>query len=296
MIKSHAAGLLLLLLPAITFAQSETETSTEQEQYWDWAKKLWDTIDRQSGIIEIKEANAVLNVPDNFYFLNSQDAEKVLVEIWGNPPGQTTLGMLFPADSTPFDDSAWAVTIDYEEDGYVSDDDADEIDYDELLNQLKDDAEASSKQRIEQGFESIELIGWAAPPYYDSSQKKLHWAKEYKFGDSPVNTLNYNIRVLGRKGVLLLNFIAGIDQKPIIETNISTVMALAEFDQGSQYSDFDPDIDTIAGYGLGALVAGKVIAKTGFIAAAIIFLKKFGIIFIIGIGMFLKKLFSKRKP
>jgi len=41
-------------------------------------------------------------------------------------------------------------------------------------------------------------------------------------------------------------------------------LALAEFDQGAKYSDFDPDLDDVAAY---ALVAGKVIAKTGFIAA-----------------------------
>jgi uncharacterized membrane-anchored protein len=86
-----------------------------------------------------------------------------------------------------------------------------------------------------------------------------------------------------------------MDQKPVIKSNIDTVLALADFDQGSRYSDFDPDIDKVAAYGLGALVAGKVIAKTGFLAAALIFLKKFGVIIIIGIGVFLKRLFSKQK-
>ncbi len=71
-------------------------------------------------------------------------------------------------------------------------------------------------------------------------------------------------------------------------------MALAEFDEGSTYSDFNPDLDTVAAYGVGALVAGKVIAKTGFLAVALIFLKKFGIIILIGVGVFLKKLFFKK--
>jgi len=64
--------------------------------------------------------------------------------------------------------------------------------------------------------------------------------------------------------VLVLNFIAQIDQQQLIETKLNSVLALAEFDQGSKYSDFDPDMDDVAAYGLGALVAGKVIAKTGF--------------------------------
>ncbi len=291
----YVIGLLILFLPGLTFAASATEEVSEDEKYAAWASEIWDSLDRKSGIIEVKEAGAVLNVPESFYYLNAKDSEKVLVEVWGNPPGQITLGMLFPANMTPFEESSWAVTIDYEEDGYVSDEDANEIDYDDLLGQMKNDTLESSKARVKEGYESIKLIGWAATPYYDSNEKKLHWAKEYKFGDQETHTLNYNIRVLGRKGVLVLNFIAGMDQKPVIESNINTVLALADFDQGSRYSDFDPDIDKVAAYGLGALVAGKVIAKTGFLAAALIFLKKFGVIIVIGIGVFLKRLFSKKQ-
>jgi len=95
--------------------------------------------------------------------------------------------MLFPSDLTPYDNGSWGVTIEYEEDGYVSDD------------------------------EAIELIGWAAEPYYDKASHKMHWAKEIKFGSQERNTLNYNIRILGRKGVLVLNFIASMAQKDLID-------------------------------------------------------------------------------
>jgi uncharacterized membrane-anchored protein len=291
----YITGLLIFFLSGFTYAVSATEMVSEDEQYSAWAKKIWASLDRQSGTIEIKEAGAVLNVPESFYYLNARDSEKVLAEVWGNPPGQATLGMLFPAGMTPFDENSWAVTIEYEEDGYVSDENANDIDYEDLLGQMKEDTLESSKARVKEGYESIELIGWAATPYYDSIDKKLHWAKEYQFGTNETNTLNYNIRVLGRKGVLVLNFIAGMDQKPVIESNIDTVLALSEFDQGSRYSDFDPDIDKVAAYGLGALVAGKVIAKTGLLAAALIFLKKFGVIIVVGTGVLLKRLFSRQR-
>lgn len=276
------------------FATEDTAIS-EQEQYAAWANGIWESLDRRTGEIEISTAGATLNVPEEFYYLDASDSEKVLVEVWGNPPGQTTLGMLFPADMTPFDQGSWAVTIEYEEDGYVSDDDAFEIDYAEMLAQMKKDTIAASEHRQSQGYEAIELVGWAADPYYDSSANKLHWAKEIKFGDQPINTLNYNIRVLGRKGVLVLNFIAGIDQKALVESNLNSVLAMANFNKGSQYSDFNPDIDKVAAYGLGALVAGKVLAKTGFLAVALVFLKKFGIFIVLGIGALLKSLFSRKR-
>lgn len=289
-------GLIICCLSFFSFAAEEPETEkSKEEKYIIWAKGIWESLDRKSGLVTLDSADAVLNVPENFYYLNNKDSEKILVEIWGNPPGQKVLGMLFPAESTPFDQDSWAVTIEYEEDGYVSDEDADEIDYDDLLSQMKKDTLASSKVRVEKGYESIELVGWASSPYYDTAEKKLHWAKEIKFGEQELNTLNYNIRVLGRKGVLVLNFIADIDQKEVIESNIETVLALAEFDQGAQYSDFNPEVDKIAAYGIGALVAGKVIAKTGLIAVALIFLKKFGIFILIGLGALFKGVFSRKK-
>jgi len=291
------SALILVLTTLITpvYAGDDNELSAEQIEYLTWARGIWDSIDQQTGKIEISEAGATLNVPDSFYYLSPQDANKVLVDVWGNPPGQETLGMLFPTDSTPFDEGAWAVTIEYEEDGYVSDADADDINYADLLIQMKDETQAASQARVDQGYEGIELVGWAAEPFYDANAKKLHLAKEIKFGTQKVNTLNYNIRVLGRNGVLVLNFIAGIDQKGVIESNLDTVLSLAEFSQGSQYSDFDPDLDTVAAYGIGALVAGKVIAKTGFLVVALVFLKKFGIFILLGAGVLAKKVFSRKK-
>lgn len=289
---------ILTFVPLFLFAQEQVTTQTElseEEKYKQWAQQVWDSLNRLTGEIKLDNAVATLNVPESFYYLSPGDAEKVLVDVWGNPPGQKTLGMLFPASMTPFDADSWAVTIEYEEDGYVSDADAEEIDYDELLAQMKEDTAVVSQERVQQGYAEIALVGWASQPFYEKETHKLHWAKELKFGQNQVNTLNYNIRVLGRKGVLVLNFIAQIDQKDLIAAELDSVLAIADFDQGAKYSDFDPELDEVAAYGLGALVAGKVIAKTGFIAAAIIFLKKFGVIFVIAIAAFLKRIFTRKK-
>jgi uncharacterized membrane-anchored protein len=95
--------------------------------------------------------------------------------------------------------------------------------------------------------------------------------------------------------MLVLNFIADMSQLQLIETKRESVLALADFDQGSRYLDFDPDIDQVAAYGLGALVAEKVLAKTGLLVILRAFLKKFEILIVIGVGAFLKTIFSRRK-
>jgi len=288
---------LMLFLSSVSFSAVEIPDSglSEQEKYEQWATQFLDSINPQRGVINISEAGATLNIPDDFYFLNAEDAERVLVEAWGNPPGQSALGMLFPAGVSPLDNDAWAVTVAYEEEGYVSDENAEDIDYDELLEQMQEDTRASSIERDKMGYGTVSLVGWASSPYYDASSNKLHWAKEIRFGDSEENTLNYNVRVLGRKGVLVLDFIAGMSQLPLIKQNLGTVLEIADFDQGSSYMDFDPDLDEVAAYGIGALVAGKVIAKTGFLVVALVFLKKFGIFILLGLGALFKTVFKRKE-
>ncbi|WP_346838930.1 DUF2167 domain-containing protein [Microbulbifer sp. SAOS-129_SWC] len=291
----YLCAALLLALSAAAWSQPGAAPDNEEE-YLAWAKGVWESLDRQTGDIKLADAVATLHVPDNFYYLNPEDSAKVLTDIWGNPPGEPVLGMLFPADSTPFDRDSWAVTVEYEDSGYVSDEDANEIDYSELLTQMKADARTASAARQKQGYEPFTLVGWAEPPRYEEASHKLHWAKEIQFGDQAAHTLNYNIRVLGRKGVLVMNFIADMAQKPLIDSQLDSVLDMAEFDQGHTYADFNPDIDKVAAYGLGALVAGKVMAKTGLLAAALLFLKKFGIVIVAGIGAFFRKIFGRKEP
>lgn len=62
-----------------------------------------------------------------------------------------------------------------------------------------------------------------------------------------------------------------------------------------RYADFNPDMDTVAAYGIGALIAGKVAAKLGILATVLIFLKKFWIIAVVGLGGLFKRFFGKRE-
>jgi len=259
------------------------------------AQEFWQSLSPKNGLITIPSANANLMIPEEYVFLDANDAEAVLVDAWGNMPSTTTLGMIMPAGVTPFDQNAWAVTIEYQADGYVSDEEAENIDYSDLLNAMKKDMVVASESRVEQGYESIELIGWASQPYYDKSEHKLHWAKELNFGGYEQNTLNYDIRILGRSGVLVMSFIADMHQKSEIDAALPEVLALASFEEGEQYADFNPATDNYAAYGLGALISGKVLAKTSFFTVLIVLLKKFGVFILVGVGALVKGIFSRKK-
>lgn len=291
---------LFVFTPVAAIAQEEFafELSPEEQQQMEYYQSVVESLNPQTGEILLGNNLATLKVPDDFYFLDAGDAETVLVELWGNIPDQGVLGMLFPAKYSPMDFDSWAVTIDYTEDGFVSDDDAAEIDYDGLLRDMQKDTRRWNEERTDAGYEAVELLGWAEPPHYDAASKKLYWAKELRFGDMADTTLNYEIRALGRRGILSMTFIAATNQLDEINDHRELVLAMAEFNEGNRYTDFDPSMDKVAAYGLGALVAGKIAAKTGLIAGLLIFLKKFGIFIVLGIAAFFRKLkghFSSEK-
>jgi uncharacterized membrane-anchored protein len=141
------------------------------------AEEFEASLNFQRGKITIKEGLATLDVPAGFRYLSPEQSELVLVKAWGNPPGGTTLGMLFPTAISPLSDEGWGVVITYQDDGYIKDDDAETIDYGDLMKQMQGDLVEENEERKQQGFEAVTLIGWAASPRYDRASHKLYWAK-----------------------------------------------------------------------------------------------------------------------
>jgi uncharacterized membrane-anchored protein len=286
-------GALLAAIPAL--AQNDTNGLPPE------ALALASHLKYQQGEIDLRGGLAKLTVPPDFNYLNADDTETVLVKLWGNPPSQhKSLGMLIPAGVTPLSSNCWVVTINYDEDGYVKDNDAGKINYVDLLKQMQKSVEENNKIRREKGYPTAELLGWAAPPHYDAAAHKLYWAKRLKFDGENADTLNYNIRMLGRKGVLELNAIASIDQFAEIDAQTPKILGMVDFKEGNRYADFDPKVDKVATYGLAALVAGGALAaaaKLGFLKliwVAILAAKKFVVIGIIAVVAFFKKLFNRR--
>jgi uncharacterized membrane-anchored protein len=263
-------------------------------------QQLVESFDYRQGQVALGAGGVELKVPVGFYFLQQRDARRVLVEVWDNPPAvaEGVLGMILPDGKSPVEDT-WGAIVTFDADGYVSDEDAASIDYDAMLKSMKEATASASEERSRNGFGTMRLIGWASPPFYDKPSHKLHWAKELQFNDSPKHTLNYDVRALGRHGVLKMNFVAGIDQQQDIKSVIPDVMAMPDFAAGSRYQDFVPGTDKVAAYGIGGLIAGKVLAKAGVLAIMLAFLKKGWILVILALGgafRYLKGLLVRNRP
>ena len=285
--------LLATFLAATQLARAQDDTNKIPAEIIQLVKGL----KYQSGEIDLRGGLAKLTVPKEFNFLGADDAETVLVKLWGNPPSaRKPLGLLMPAGMTPLSSNVWIVTMDYNEDGYVKDADAGKINYDDLLKQMQKGIAENNQARSEKGYPAITLVGWAATPHYDAATHKLYWAKQLKFEGEPGDTLNYSIRMLGRKGVLELNAIASIEQFAAIDRQTPQILGMVDFKEGSRYADFDPKTDKVAAYGIAALVAGGIAAKFGLFKllwVGLLAAKKFVIIGVIAVAALVKKFFKR---
>ncbi len=288
-----------LLLVFLTFTTAFAEpTDSLYAEPADSSALGWEEIESslnyRQGTIELPDGNAALIVPAGFAYLGPEDADYVLADLWGNPHDETILGLLVMKDRGVTDAGSWVFALSYEEIGYVDDADAEDINYDDLRIEMQEDSRVWNKERAEMGYEPVYFVGWAEAPHYDKNRKVLHWAKELKFGEHSLHTLNYNLRVLGRKGVFVLNAVASMDELEEVHANIDLALNSVIFQKGSAYADFNPDLDKVAAYTVGGLVAGKVLAKAGFFALILKFWKVIAA-GVAGIGGFLFNRSKKKK-
>ena len=261
----------LLAAPAIAQGDPQQPLSPEMQEYLG-------TLHPESGQIDLPDAKATLDLGEDYVFYDKQDTRKILTEVWGNPPEavEGVLGMVMKADSTSFDDT-WGAVISFDDVGYVSDDDASDVDYDELLTSLQDAAQEANKQRAEQGYEKVTLVGWAERPDYDPSTHSVVWAKDLEFEGAQDHVLNYDLRTLGRYGVLSVNMVASVPQLDEVRLAANDLAKHAAFDSGSSYVDYNAATDRVAEYGIGGLVAAgagvAVAKKLGILAILLKFLK-----------------------
>jgi len=286
MLKSFLSAVLCLLL-AVPVAQA-AEANPEQ---------LLASLKFQQGKITLPGDIATLDLPANFRYLPPADAGRLLSEGWGNPPGFETLGMIVPAAVNPLSREGWGVVVTYEKQGHVKDDEADSMKYDELLKTMQEAMAEGNAERKKQGYQPMTLVGWAEAPHYDKANHKLYWAKELHGEGDTQNGLNYNIRVLGREGVLVLNAVAGMDQIGQIRNEMKAVTAFSDFTAGNRYADFNERTDKVAEYGIAALIAGGAAAKLGLFGKLFALLLAFKKVIIVGAGaavMAIGKLFGRK--
>jgi uncharacterized membrane-anchored protein len=247
--RALATALLVCLVGAVAAADKPIK-----ELHW------------ETGKVTMGSGLASADLPEGYRYLQQQEARYVVEQVMHNPPDPETIGLIARAGDG--DDGAFIAIVSYtDKDGHVKDDDASTINYDKLLKQLQDEATEAAPERRKQGYDGYAITGWAEAPHYDAATKKLYWAQNARFDGQQEDTLNYNVRLLGARGVLIINALGAARDLPKVAEGSKTVLAKTEFLSGNRYEDFKPGYDKVAAYGIGGLIATGLLAKAGFFAA-----------------------------
>ncbi|MEZ5988343.1 MAG: DUF2167 domain-containing protein [Planctomycetota bacterium] len=259
----HSALLLLLLSPPSLPCQEQEPAPEAQapvpEPAGQDVPQLDPPLEFRTGTIRILADKVEVVIPEGWTWLDRFHARRVVEGLWGNPPDTNLQGMFLPGS----DPDSWGVLVYWDGSGHVNDDDAASIDFAELLQTMKDGTREANKERKKAGYGTVDLLRWAEPPHYDSRTKKLYWARVLQFEGQEDLTLNYEVRVLGRKGSLELTAVSSVDELPVVSEGCKMLLAATSFTEGNRYQDFDSSIDKVAAYGIGGLIAGKVLLKAG---------------------------------
>ena len=234
---------------------------------------------------------AEIAIPQGFRFTTG-DGTRKLMEMSGNRASERELGMLATEGLGPW------IIFEFDESGYVKDDDKDKIDADKMLAKLREDQVSDNEYRREHGMSELEILGWVMPPRYNEKTHNLEWGTRLQSIDNKGISINYNTRLLGRKGVMEVTLVCKQADTEKMIAEQEKILAGFNFIEGERYAEFREG-DKVAKYGLTALIAGTgafAAAKMGvFGKLGLVFAKlgKAAILLVVGALAGLKKLFGK---
>lgn len=210
---------------------------------------------------------AQITVPEGYSFIDGPTLRK-LMEAMGQPEREGLMGSMGPTNAD------WSVMFYYDDSGYIKDAEKEKLDADKLLQSYREGTEEANKYRKKSGMPPIQVTGWEVPPRYNPESHNLEWAIRGNCEGEEI--LNYDTRLLGRKGVMSVKLIVAPKEFAGTLPAFTNLMASYKFNAGESYAEYKPG-DKIAKYGLGALVVGGAAvgaAKLGLFAWIAVFFKK----------------------
>jgi uncharacterized membrane-anchored protein len=194
------------------------------------------------------------------------DGTRQFMELNENPVSGIERGTVLCRlqDANGETETTWFAVFEFDDGGYVKDDEKESLDGDAILSSLKKGNEHGNRERKERGWEAIYLDGWQVAPHYDEQTKNLTWATRLH-DESNSQVLNHSVRLLGRGGVMSVDLVVSPDYYDQALPVFDAVVGDFEYKSGHAYGEWREG-DKIASYGLTALVAGgagAALVKTG---------------------------------
>lgn len=209
----------------------------------------------------IGDGLAEIDLSENFVFLD-RPGTQMLLRLTQNPMDGSERATVLPAS----DAEQWFVVFEWEDIGYVSDEESD-LDADALLESITEGTRAANEERSQNGWATMEITGWHDRPRYDEDTNNLTWAIAAKSGGE--TNVNRVVKVLGRRGVMTVTLVASPDELAQADYQLAGLLEDYRFKTGSTYAEYLPGTDKLAEYGLAALIAGgagAALVKSGLLA------------------------------
>lgn len=256
--RAHRSGLTLLLGVLILALASGTPCRAQNEKEPPEQPGLPNVAWQKGPGKATLGSLAEIQIPDGFMFAGSADTI-TLLEAMQNPTSGRELGFLSPVDM------AWFVVFEFSDTGYVKDDEKDKLDADAILKSLREGNESGNEVRKQRGWAPLSITGWDVTPRYDQQTHNLEWGIRVKgTGES----VNYNVRILGRGGVMEATLLIEPEQLNAVLPEFRKLLGGYSYTAGNQYAEYKSG-DKLAQYGLAALVTGggvALAASTGLLA------------------------------
>jgi uncharacterized membrane-anchored protein len=196
---------------------------------------------------------AEISLSTDYVYLDAQGTHKFL-ELTENPVSGDEIATV----SAATDEEAWFLIFEYNPVGYVKDDEADELNADEMLAAIRRGTEEANKERQRRGWGTLTVVGWHEPPHYDPRTNLLTWAIVGESAEG--RTINRNVRLLGRRGYMTATLVTSPEELAAASGQVDRLLRSYRFVQGNRYAEFMPGKDKVADIGLKALVVGGAAA------------------------------------
>lgn len=232
--------------------------------------------------------HATIRVPEGYSFLDAA-ATRRFNELLENPPTSYDEYVIAPENLD------WIAFFNFNEIGYVKDDES--IDADDVLDSVREGLKHGNRERSSRGWDTLRLVGWSAEPRYDQELRALAWAILLESENSGAQVVNYNTRLLGRRGVMEVTVAADPESLQGAIADFKGLVPGYSYVAGEGYGDFRPG-DHVAEIGLAALITGGAVAvasKKGWLAAIGVAIAKFWKLLLVGlagIAVAIRKLFG----